>query len=394
MAAIVTDARYRMALAAVRNLGEAGVPVICVEDASIPEGDVLSFRSRYAHRRLRTPSPAADPVGFVAALAGAAGPDDVVIPVALASVLALAEFGPRYAGQLRFVLPPVDTIRLADDTSRLLEVAEKAGVPVPETTYVAEGETPEQAASRMKFPVVIKYRHADALFLPPRERYAIVRDRAEFLRTYPQMAGRQASPIIQEYIPGTGWGMAAILDRQRQPLAVFAHRRIREYPASGGPSSFCESVHDESLIEYGVRLLQALGWVGVAMVEFRRDARTGQFRLMEINPRFWGSLPLAIYSGVNFPLILYRLAREEGVAPHLRYHPGVRMRYILQDLLSVPGYLRRVPSRGRFVLGFARDLLDPRVHDGVFRWNDLAPSWTYLARALRRVKGGGHGQAN
>jgi hypothetical protein len=89
------------------------------------------------------------------------------------------------------------------------------------------------------------------------------------------------------------------------------HKRLREYPPSGGPSTAAASYYSPRLEELGVKLLSALKWNGVAMVEFKFDIHRQDFVLMEINGKFWGSLELALRSGVNFGSDLIRLYRGE-----------------------------------------------------------------------------------
>ena len=78
------------------------------------------------------------------------------------------------------------------------------------------------------------------------------------------------------------------------------HRRVRENPPTGGASVCAVSIYDGKLLDYGRRLLDALNWHGVAMVEFKRDRLSGELYLMEINPKLWGSHDLAIASGMDF----------------------------------------------------------------------------------------------
>jgi len=386
LSVIVTDARYRMSLAVIRSLGQAGVRVVAQEEKGISSLDALGFHSRHTSRTILTASSRREPDAFVDDLLRAGGDErDVLIPVSLSSVLAVARRAEDVKKRFRVALPSLDAIATANDTQRLLEVAQRVGVPVPETVVLEPGDEPESLLGRVKFPVVIKYREGEGLGLPPEQRYAIARDPSSLLQTYRAMASRQASPLVQEFISGDGWGMSALFNMRSDAVAAFCHRRLREYPVTGGPSCFAESAGHEKLIQYGLRLLRELRWRGVAMVEFKRDSVTGEFVLMEINPRFWGSLPLAIAAGVDFPTLLYRVAREEDVRPVTEYRTGVKMRYLFQDVLSAGGYLRRVPDRGAFLLGFLRDLLDPQVVDGVFRLNDPVPGLVYLARAVRKA---------
>ena len=137
-------------------------------------------------------------------------------------------------------------------------------------------------------------------------------------------------PLIQESIPrkGEAFGVSALFNKDSKLRAVFVHKRLREYPVTGGPSTLRESVKNPKVQELGLKLLKALDWVGVAMVEFKVDPRDGEPKLMEINPRFWGSLQLAILSGVDFPYLIYRMAKEGDVKPILDYKIGVRCRWM------------------------------------------------------------------
>jgi len=127
--------------------------------------------------------------------------------------------------------------------------------------------------------------------------------------------------------------VGVLMNFSSEPRATFAYRRLREYPVSGGPSTLRESVRDEALCRTTERLLSALGWVGVAMAEFKVDPRDGQRKLLEVNPRFWGSLHHAIVSGVDFPHLLCRMAMEGDVPIQQEYRVGVRSRSVIHGEL-------------------------------------------------------------
>jgi predicted ATP-grasp superfamily ATP-dependent carboligase len=101
------------------------------------------------------------------------------------------------------------------------------------------------------------------------------------------------------------------------------------YPVQGGPSTLREGVEHPQIMELGLSLFKSLNWAGVGMVEFKVDPRDGIPKLMELNPRFWGSLQLAIVSGVDFPYLILRMARGESFEPILRYNVGKRCRWLL-----------------------------------------------------------------
>jgi predicted ATP-grasp superfamily ATP-dependent carboligase len=143
---------------------------------------------------------------------------------------------------------------------------------------------------------------------------------------------RQPS-LIQRRVIGEGQGLFVLM-QEGTPLGMFAHRRVRERPPSGGVSVLRESIAlPKSMVEATLKLLQGVKWHGVAMVEFKVDAATQRPVLMEINGRFWGSLQLAVDAGVNFPLHLLNMAM--GVCetiPENGYRVGVKSRWLLGDL--------------------------------------------------------------
>ena len=128
-------------------------------------------------------------------------------------------------------------------------------------------------------------------------------------------------------------------------LAAFAHRRIREYPVSGGASTYRESVTvPADLRRWSEQLLRSADWSGAAMVEFRRCARSGTAYLMEVNARLWGSLQLAIDAGVDFPTMLVKLALGNKVEPVTAYRTGVRSRWFWGDIDHLIDRLRYSPT--------------------------------------------------
>lgn len=100
-------------------------------------------------------------------------------------------------------------------------------------------------------------------------------------------------------------------------------------------SVVCESVPlDAEMIEASKKLLAAVDWQGVAMVEFKRDVRDGKAKLMEINGRFWGSLQLAIASGIDFPVLYLKwlLQGEQNESLKDNYKIGLQMKWLLGTL--------------------------------------------------------------
>ena len=210
--------------------------------------------------------------------------------------------------------------------------------------------------------------------------------------------------ILQEYERGEGHGVGLLMDRGR-PLLAFQHRRLREVPLTGGPSSYRESVAlDPRLFTFSARILGALEWTGPAMVEFK--VRGEEVSLMEINGRLWGSLAVAVKSGVDFPNEIVELflsqTAEARPEPRLTYDVGIRSKDFSLEVAWIASVLLRkerpvfvdVPGRTK-ALTVAAGLLDPREGFDVVSARDPLPGLLEivalgvaaprrLARALRK----------
>ncbi len=380
-----------MSLPVIRALGKSGIPVISAEREVCPDGRALGFYSKYSKNNIFLSDAETSPDGFIDDLRVVSSTQNerpVIIPVGITSLLAMCEKRAEINKFADAALPSIGSIRIANDKSSLIPFARSMGIPVPETTFKRSGESAESFSERIAYPAVIKLPRGEMLGLNPNERYKIVKSRDEFISEYSKMEKLDGDILVQQYIEGDGYGVSAVFGKNHEPLEIFCHKRLREYPASGGPSCFCESADMPELAELAVKLLRALDWVGVAMVEFRGNAENG-FYLMEINPRFWGSCALAPNSGCNIPLALYRAAcgecapRFEKFVPN--YKVGHRMRFLLQDLLSYPEYRKRAKNKTSFSLSFFGELLNPNISDGVFSFSDIASSVQYLKQAVKKT---------
>ncbi len=303
------------------------------------------------------------------------------MPMGMHSIFPVARHIEQFNATIRTLLPPTATLLEADNTADLLPVAKACGIPVPVSFDLAGYGSPEQLARDVRFPAIVKA--GVEIGLPPAQRYDIVTDPPSLVRAVARLQQFTPFPVIQELLTGDGIGYEALYDREHRAVAEFCHRRLREYPPTGGPSTYCESTHHAEAREYGRRLLDALHWTGLAMVEFKLDGEGKPF-LMEINPRPWGSMELAIRSGVEFPWLAFRVARGEAFTPVTHYQDGIRLRFLMNDVQAVASLLRgHTPWKRK--LAAVASLFDPRVHEGILSWSDPRPSLAYMAKGFRRA---------
>lgn len=378
MRVLITDAQNRVALAVARALAADGIEVTAAAERRFAARTPLAFASRAVRRRVVLPDLGDGVDAYVASLLDACAGHAVVLPIAINAVLAVA--GARAAFASRGVavpLPPLESLRRANDKAAVAELARACGILSPRTMRVTSLDDVREAAAAIRFPEVLKIAVDEGLYLEPAERYDRVEDARELEAAFERL-GRCGAPLVaQEAIAGTGYGYSALCGVGGAVCAAVAHRRVREFPARGGPSSCCESVREPDLESAARRLFSALGWSGVAMAEFRRDAQ-GRFWLLEVNPRFWGTLPLALACGINLPSRLCRMAVGEATPACHPAPAGVRVRWLLTDFLSAAGAGVSGVWSERGWRGFVRDLIDARVSDGIFDAGDPRPGMVYV----------------
>jgi len=333
LTALVTDGEQRPALAITRSLGRRGISVVVGAEQS----DSLASVSKYCARRVIYPSPEHHPGAFERWLLEFVERErvDVVMPVTDVTTHLAANNARALSGLTATAVPRFDAFESVSDKASLVERALQCGVPVPRTLVIQNRSGLSAVLDRIEYPAVIKPSRSrirtNAGWLGATVKYAA--NEAELLRLYRDVEYLACYPtLIQQRIVGPGVGVFVLCERGELRTA-FAHRRLREKPPSGGASVLCESVVlDAELLDQAMRLLGPLGWHGVAMMEFKQDARTGQSFLMEVNGRFWGSLQLAIQAGVDFPYLSCQLALGETVDAPLSYTVGVKSRWLLGDL--------------------------------------------------------------
>src|SRR5436190_20360997 len=256
MKVLVTDGANRVALAVVRALGRAGAQVAVVEQERFAQKLPATFRSRFVSRHDVIPT-IGDDGAFIEALVERSAGYDVVLPVGTNVALKVAAHRHRF--KARIPIPPLITLRRANDKSSALAVARKVGVPIPVTYAPENDEELDDVVARVKKPAIVKLRDDAGTVLEPGQRYAIGRSADELRAAYRRLHALKPFPLIQEKVEGPGYGVG-VLAAGGRVLASVAHRRVREYPVTGGPSALCESVVDPVLTGYAAAVIRELDW--------------------------------------------------------------------------------------------------------------------------------------
>ncbi len=380
MTVIVTDAHYRMAAALIRDLVEAGVCVIVCEKNTISQP--VGFFCRGIDRSVFLSDEAYQDelLALCISVQQQTGEKPALLPVGAATLSMLAENRERFLEVCHMAVSSAENLTLLNDKRRAAALAESLGIAVPAVYLKSESESADAFLSRVDLPCIVKPTCGEKFGLSAAQRYRIARTKEELQKAFDHFSSITGeAPIVQEYLPGDGFG-CSILAKDGVVYASICHKRIREWPVTGGPSSCCETADLPQLILSAKKMAEALCFTGVAMFEFKQDS-LGRPRFLECNPRVWGTYPLTRVSGSNFALCWLHAALGDEIPSYSSPKP-VRMVFYPSDFAAALGYLRR--GQVKKSLGAFCDFLNPRVKNGLFERKDSRPGQIYLKNLRKR----------
>ncbi len=291
-------------LAVARSLGARGVPVIALDKDERGVG----LHSRHVAVRGRLPSPLDDEGAFVARLLEIGALLDrrgVLFPANDEWVLGLGRHRARLAEYYDIPFADEATVARILDKKSLYEVAGALDIPVPRTWDLAERDA-ARLAREVAYPCILKPREQRSFT----ERFGVkvieIPDAAEFVDWARRTAGQ--GMLAQEIVPVTPDGfhsLCAYVTPDGTTLGAFVGRKVEQYPAGFGTGCLVESAALPLLVERGARVLRALGYHGIAEVEFLYDPRDGEHKLLDVNTRVWKWIGLPIAAGVDLPWLAY-----------------------------------------------------------------------------------------
>lgn len=369
---MVTDSQMRSSLAVIRSLGRKRLNVTAGEKTRFSTGNF----SRYTHAKVCYPSPE-NGSEFVKYLLNTLKKKDydVIFPVADDCLLPIISNYEKISKHTKIALPNKKIFNRGYDKGNSIQYAKEVNVDTPET-YIVD-DVKELENENLSYPLIIKPRIGSGS-----RGFKICKSWNELFYQHKKISSEYGKLLIQEYIPyGGELGVYTLFNQDSKPRALSVQKRLRSYPHSGGPSTLRKTIKDEKskkAVKQAFKLLKSMEWQGVAMVEFRIDARDGSLKLMEVNPRFWGSLQLSILAGIDFPYLLYEMLMDGDVKPAMDYKADVRCRWLLPgDILWYMTSPHKLKNLKKFM-----NFDDP---DDIISWEDPGPTFGFFLASLRYV---------
>jgi len=369
-------------LGVTRSLGEAGIRVTSVDVSRwAPE-----FFSRYCEP-LVCPSPVTEPAKALELLLAEGEKLErpaVLLPSSDAFALLLSRSRAELGRRFLFALPPPSVLEALVVKRLQYELAERAGIPCPRTFHLESGADIARIQREIDYPAFLKP-CVSHLWAPV---FGVKGFRidgpADLERRLAQIAPTGLEVIVQSIVPGPNTNhliVRAYIDDSNRALALYVERKIRQYPTDFGDATMVDSVCAPDAVELGAALLTRLQYRGIGAIEFKRDARTGELKLIEVNPRAGQKNILATRCGINFPLLAYLDLTGQKPAPQTEYRVGVRYLVAVgKDFRAFLDYSRRGELS---FLGWARSVLTARVFP-YLDWRDPLPFVLAVIRGFWR----------
>ena len=360
---LLTNAQQRKTLSAARSLGKKGLSVAACE---ITGFNPTRF-SKYCDKFYKCPDPAQVPEKYVSFLIDKIKNDscECMIPMDDDTMELVIDHYDMFSKICKLALPAKDSFYRALNKDKTVAIAKKAGAICPETISIDDIDSLSSKIAHMKFPLVIKPVNSSGS-----RGIRIVRDEKEFYETYAKIHSDYPFPIVQEYIGGNEKvDICLIYNKKSQLRACFIQKELRHFPVGIGPSTIQESIYYPELKEIALKIMEGLPWVGVVELEFMIDRANDRIVFMEINPRFWASLEMAVSAGVDFPDLYYKVAMTGDCEEVFSYREGIRTRWLYPgDLLCFLTSRDRFRMNPSFFSGKRKGLIDD-----TFSWKDPFP---------------------
>jgi predicted ATP-grasp superfamily ATP-dependent carboligase len=300
-------------LSVTRSLGQQGVPVTviseydhapaalsryCTEHYCLPlfthaPQKLLEFLIDYARRELRKP---------------------ILFPTADPDLLIISQLRAALQSHYHLPLASAQLIELLTDKRKFAVFASQHQLPVPATHSPRGPAELRYLAGILRYPVVVKPPHPLAwsgeVFkqIANGKKALIASEMSGLLRAADWLMQHGCPYLLQAYIPGDDaehYEAHTYLDASSTPRAWFTGKKIRISPPHAGSGCFVRSQYVDEIIAAGLDALRAIGFTGLANLDFKRDPTTGRYHLLEINPRVSQWNILGAECGINLPYIAY-----------------------------------------------------------------------------------------
>jgi predicted ATP-grasp superfamily ATP-dependent carboligase len=376
---LITNANSRMALCLTRSLVQKGHTVIVAD--YVPHS--LTFFSRYVSDKFLYPSPYSTPEAFLETIKKKVKQYniDVLLPVHEETFL-ISKHIDEFRKIANVPSPEYKAILSVHNKDKLYSHLKSLNILTPKTIPLSEIRDYENISDMFVGKVVLKPRQGGgnwAIRILDRNM-----DYTKEIENYLANNGiDKRRVLIQEWIPVSQKYSHVVVYQNGKMVQDFADCHLRDFPLSGGAGCLRISCDPGKMGEISKKLFDSLNWHGIAEVEYVTHNETGEYYLIEINPRVWGGVNSAISSGLDIGDILVKIANGEEVRP-TQYRRGMKTRWFWADARVFPDYFKKCPTKLGTIIEYLQLMTDSTKTDE-FYWDDPIPFFIWPAHAIFKM---------
>lgn len=356
---------HTMGLGVIRGLGVMGVPIVAVYYDNSDTG----YISKYVKERVCAPHPERFEDRFVDLLIERSScfGGSLLIPTSDATLVTVSRHKRLLERHYRVASTEWEITEQFVDKKRTYALADAIGVPAPKTMVPQSMEDVERYGQTIQYPCLVKPSQSHRYYRLFQAKMVRVESLDQMVRAYQQATDVGLEVMLQELIPGDDSDGANYNSYfwNGEPLVEFTAQQLRNAPPEFGSPRVVISKHIPEVIEPGRRILKAMGFYGYSCIEFKKDARDGVYKLMEVNGRHNLSSLLAIRCGINFPWIHYKHLVQGELPSACDYRTGVYWIDLTRDIgYSITSHKKEQYALAQYIQPYLGShvfaILDPR----------------------------------
>lgn len=383
--AVILGNNYYIGLSTMRCLGIHGIHTVAVDYSN---EHAYATKSKYCSERLISPHYKKETKAFVRFLIDYAKKQSAP-PVLIPCHDSYVEVIDEYLDELRkyYLIPQTEQGLYTKTMNKelLSQLAVEHGVPVPETVRLNDENFLEKVEEVIKYPCLVKPTDSPTFVSIFRRKLFKVHNREELMDALEKSKQAGQEVIVQRIIPGFDDHMHtfdAYLNQDSKVTHWVTCQKFRQYPINFGASVYTGQKYIPELYEIGSKFLEGIGFKGFVEIEFKKDAETGKFYLIELNVRITNLNNLLFKTGINFPYITYRELTGNPLEPKaVEKDTNLVFWYAYEDLLAIKDYLKTGQLTWKEVLKSFRK----RKAYAIWSWKDPKPAFSYAGIIAGKV---------
>lgn len=376
--AVILGCNYYIGLSTIRCLGVNGVHTVAVDYS---KKDNYGADSKYCRERIIAPHYKKNPNEFIRFLKDYASKQSAP-PVLIPCHDSYVEIIDEHLEELKayYLIPQTEQGLWSKvmDKEVLHRLAMEKGVEVPETVRVNEDAFFEKVETIIKYPCIVKPTDSPSFVAKFRKKIFKVENKQELQAALEKAKQADEEVIVQRIIPGFDdhmYTFDAYLNQDSKVTHWVTCQKFRQFPINFGASVYTGQKYVPELYEIGAKFLEEIGYKGFAEIEFKKDAYTGKYYLIEINARITNLNNLLYKVGVNFPYITYMEMTGNQLQPKfVKEDTGRVFWYGYEDMLAVRDYVRTGQLSYKQVI---KSYFKPKAY-AIWDWKDPKPAFVYL----------------